>query len=99
MLDHTPLRAASRRSVCFGGLTVVRKRAAILELLAGEDKTLLVGGDTLLVLDLGLDVVDSVGRLDLEGDGLAREAVVSGDLACRVGMTYVLTKICIAVVS
>ena len=31
---------------------VVRKSAAILELLAGEDQTLLIGGDTLLVLDL-----------------------------------------------
>jgi hypothetical protein len=30
---------------------VVRKGAAVLELLAGEDETLLVRGDTLLVLD------------------------------------------------
>ena len=28
-----------------------------------------------LVLDLGLDVVDSVGRLDLKGDGLASESL------------------------
>ena len=57
-----------------GGLlldVVVREGAAILELLAREDQALLVGGDALLVLDLGLDVVDGVGRLDLEGDGLA----------------------------
>jgi hypothetical protein len=31
---------------------VVRKGAAVLELLAGEDETLLVRGDALLVLDL-----------------------------------------------
>jgi hypothetical protein len=31
---------------------VVRKGSAILELLAGEDKSLLVRGDSLLVLDL-----------------------------------------------
>ena len=37
---------------------VVRKGAAVLELLAGEDETLLVGGDALLVLDLGLDGLD-----------------------------------------
>ena len=57
-----------------GGLlldVVVRKSAAVLELLASEDQALLVRGDALLVLDLGLDVVDGVGRLDLEGDGLA----------------------------
>lgn len=53
---------------------VVRKGAAVLELLASEDETLLVRGDTLLVLDLGLDVVDGVGGLDLKSDGLARQA-------------------------
>ena len=45
-----------------------------LELLASEDQALLVG-DALLVLDLGLDVVDGVGRLDLESDGLAGEVL------------------------
>ena len=50
---------------------VVRQGAAVLELLAREDQALLVGRDALLVLDLGLDVVDGVGRLHLEGDGLA----------------------------
>ena len=30
---------------------------------------------TLLVLDLGLDVVDGVGRLDVERDGLAGEGL------------------------
>ena len=57
-----------------GGLlldVVVREGPAILELLAGEDESLLVRGDALLVLDLGLDVVDGVGRLHLEGDSLA----------------------------
>ena len=48
---------------------VVRKGAAILKLLAGKDKTLLVRRNALLVLDLGLDIVDGVGRLNLEGDG------------------------------
>ena len=56
-----------------GGLlldVVIREGSAIFELLAREDQALLVGGDALLVLDLGLDVVDGVGRLNLEGDGL-----------------------------
>ncbi len=61
-----------------GGLlldVVIGKSAAILELLAGEDQALLVRWDTLLVLDLGLDIVDGVGRLNLEGDGLTREGL------------------------
>ena len=47
-----------------GGLlldVVIREGAAILELLAGEDETLLIRGNALLVLNLGLDVVDGVG--------------------------------------
>jgi hypothetical protein len=54
---------------------VVAQGAAILELLASEDQSLLVRGNTLLVLDLGLDVVDGVGGLHLEGDGLARQGL------------------------
>jgi hypothetical protein len=54
---------------------VISKRAPILELLAGKDEPLLVRGNALLVLDLGLDVVNGVGRLHLEGDGLAGEGL------------------------
>jgi len=54
---------------------VVRKGAAILQLLASEDQALLVRRDALLVLDLGLDIVDRVRGLNLEGDGLAREGL------------------------
>ena len=49
---------------------VIRKSAAILELLAREDEALLIRGDTLLVLDLLLHILDRVGRLHIEGDGL-----------------------------
>jgi len=50
---------------------VVAESATILELLPSEDQPLLVRGNPLLVLDLGLDVLDGVGRLDLQGDGFA----------------------------
>jgi len=46
-----------------GGLlldVIVIQGATILQLLSGEDKTLLVGGDALLVLDFSLDIVNSV---------------------------------------
>ena len=54
---------------------VVRKGATVLELLASEDKTLLVGGDTFLVLDLLLHGLDSVRGLHLEGDSLASQSL------------------------
>ena len=37
---------------------VIRKSATIFQLLPGEDEPLLVRRDSLLVLDLGLDVLD-----------------------------------------
>ena len=52
---------------------VVRQGATILQLLTGEDQALLVRRDTLLVLNLCLDVVDRVRRLHLEGDSLTRQ--------------------------
>ena len=75
---------------------VVGKSAAVLELLAGEDQTLLVRRDALLVLDLGLDIVDGVRGLDLEGDRLTREAACQRDNLEKGGWeaTHVLTKIC-----
>ena len=39
---------------------VVGESAAVLQLLAGEDEALLVWGDALLVLDLGLYVLNGV---------------------------------------
>merc|ERR1711988_1857315 len=54
---------------------VVRKGAAVLELLARKDQALLVRRDALLVLDLLLHVLDRVRRLHIKGDGLAREGL------------------------
>jgi hypothetical protein len=85
------------------GLTldvVVGKGPAVLKLLAGKDEALLVGRNALLVLDLGLDRVDGVRRLDLEGDGFAGQGLdedlhatteaqdqVKGRLLCAVCQT------------
>ena len=66
-----------------GGLlldVVVGQGAAILELLASKDQALLVWGNALLVLDLGLDIVDCVGRLNLEGDRLTGDCSVVSKL-------------------
>lgn len=59
-----------------GGLllnVVVGKGATIFELLAGEDQTLLIRRNAFFVLNLALDVVDSVGRLNFESDGFTRD--------------------------
>ena len=61
-----------------GGLlldVVVRKSSAILKLLTSEDKSLLVWWNTLLVLDLGLDVLNGVSWLNIEGDGLSSQGL------------------------
>jgi hypothetical protein len=52
---------------------VVAQSAAVLELLSCEDKALLVRGNTLLVLDLALHVVDRVRWFHIKSDGLSGE--------------------------
>jgi hypothetical protein len=54
---------------------VIREGASVFELLTRKDEALLVGRDALLVLDLRLDIVNGVGRLDLKSDRLAREGL------------------------
>jgi hypothetical protein len=59
-----------------GGLlldVVIRESATVLKLLASEDQALLVRGNSLLVLNLALDIVDGVGGLDLKSNGLASD--------------------------
>merc|ERR1711966_365221 len=54
---------------------VVGESTAVLELLASKDQTLLIRRNTLLVLDLLLDVLDGIGWLDIKSDGLAGEGL------------------------
>merc|ERR1711950_113704 len=54
---------------------VVGESSSVLELLASEDQPLLIWGDPLLVLDLGLDVLNGVRGFDLQGDGLTGEGL------------------------
>ena len=54
---------------------VVTEGSAVFELLSGEDESLLIGWDAFLVLDLGLDVLDGVRWLNVEGDGLTGEGL------------------------
>merc|ERR1711990_1400193 len=54
---------------------VVGESSSVLQLLASEDQPLLIWGDSLLVLDLSLDVLNGVRGFDLEGDGLASQGL------------------------
>ena len=61
-----------------GGLfldVVIAESATILKLLACEDQALLIGGNTFLVLDLGLHVLNGIGGLNIQSDGLASEGL------------------------
>jgi len=73
---------------------VVGQGAAVLELLASEDQALLVGRNALLVLDLALNVVDGIGGLNLEGDGLAGEVLTK---ICMLAGSEVRVDVCVDV--
>ena len=54
---------------------VVTQRLTILELLARKDQTLLVRRDALLILNLLLNVLDAVARLNIQRNRLARKSL------------------------
>merc|ERR1719436_1996346 len=54
---------------------VIGEGTPILQLLASKNQTLLIWWDSFLVLNLGLDIFDSIPRLDIQSDGLAREGL------------------------
>jgi len=61
LLGHTATEAKNQVEGGFLLDVVVREGAAVFELFAGEDQSLLVGWDAFLVLDLALDIVDGIG--------------------------------------
>ena len=52
---------------------VVTEGSTVFQLLTGEDKSLLIWWNTFLILDLGLDVFDSVGVFDIKSNGFTCE--------------------------
>jgi len=54
---------------------VIGKSSSILKLLSGKDQSLLVWGNSLLVLDLSLDVLNGVAGLNLKGNCLSSEGL------------------------
>ena len=57
-----------------GGLLlniVVGQSASVFQLFSGEDQTLLIRGDSFLILNFRFHIFNRVRRLDLKGDSLA----------------------------
>jgi len=54
---------------------VIRQGASIFQLLASEDQSLLVRGNSLLILNLGLHILDGIAGLNLKGDCFARQGL------------------------
>ena len=54
---------------------VVLEGSTVFELLSSEDESLLIWGNTFLVLDLSLDVFNGVGGLDIKSDGFTCEGL------------------------
>ncbi len=54
---------------------VVRESTVILQYISGKDQTLLIRGDSLLILNLVLDIGDGVRWLIIKSDGLTGEGL------------------------
>tara|TARA_R110002074_G_scaffold98789_3_gene213769 strand:- start:1559 stop:1921 length:363 start_codon:yes stop_codon:yes gene_type:complete len=77
-LDPCGIRSAAAQAEdqMEGGLlldVVVCQTTPVLELLTRKYETLLVGRDSLLILDLAFDIVDGIRRLDFQCNGLASQ--------------------------
>ena len=75
---HLTVSSAQAQDEVKGGLfldVVVGEGASVFELLSGEDKTLLIWGDTFFILNLGFDVFNGVAGLDIQSNRLAGEGL------------------------
>ena len=54
---------------------VVRKGSSIFELLSSEDKSLLIGRDTFLILNLGFNILNGVWWFNIKSDGLSSQGL------------------------
>jgi len=68
---HTTTEAENQMQSGFFLNVVVRECTTIFKLLASKDQTLLVWRNALFILNFGLDIFNSIGRLNFQGDGFA----------------------------
>merc|ERR1712213_269590 len=72
---HTSSQSENQMQGTFLLDIVIREGPSIFQLLSSKDQSLLIWWDSFLVLDLGLDILNRIRRLDLQGDGLASESL------------------------
>merc|ERR1711923_653379 len=72
---HTSSQSENQMKSAFLLDIVVGECSSIFKLLSGKDQSLLIWGDSFLVLDLGLDILNGVRWFNLEGDGLASQGL------------------------
>merc|ERR1719222_146093 len=54
---------------------VVRQGSTILQLFTSKDQSLLIWGNTFLILDLSLNILNAVAGLNLQGDSLSSQGL------------------------
>jgi len=54
---------------------VVAEGSSVFQLLSSEDKSLLIGWDSFLILNLGLDILNGISRLNIKSDGLSSQSL------------------------
>ena len=72
---HTTSKSENQVEGRFLLNVIVRESSAIFKLFSSEDKTLLVWRNTFFVLDLSLDVFNSICRLNFKGDCFTSEGL------------------------
>jgi len=72
---HTTSQSEDQMKSGFLLDVVVGESSSILKLLSGEDKSLLIWGNTFLVLDLGFNILDGVCWFNIKGDGLTSQSL------------------------
>jgi len=72
---HTSTKTEYKMKGAFLLDVIIGEGTSIFELFSSKDKTLLIWRNSFLVLDLGFDIFNGVGRLNLEGDGFSSESL------------------------
>jgi hypothetical protein len=72
---HTTAQSENQMECWLFLNVVVGEGSAVFQLLACEDESLLIGRDTLLILNLSLDVFNGVWWFNVKSDSLASESL------------------------
>merc|ERR550517_1326739 len=72
---HTSSQSENKMESALFLDVVIREGSSIFKLLSSKDQPLLIWWDSFLVLDLSLDILNGIRRLNLESNGLASQGL------------------------